>query len=123
MNGAALSSQNGRPAFLQPSHGHCGPSLQDVAVHQELSAPSSTWSLLQSTQQGKVTGRGAAVGWGSAGVMHSAVGEEGERGTAQPAWMAPSGEMRGFLLGGNVNLCLVGLRASSRGALGASVLL
>ena len=30
--------QNGPPAFLQPSHGHRGPSLQDVAAHQELSA-------------------------------------------------------------------------------------
>jgi len=38
VHGAALSPQNGPPAFLQPSHGHRGPSLQDVAAHQELSA-------------------------------------------------------------------------------------
>jgi len=44
-------------------------------------------------------------------------------GAAPPGWMEPSGEMRGFLLGGNVNLCPAGVGASSRGAVGASVLL
>lgn len=59
MHGAALSSQNSPPVLLQPS-------LQDVAVHQELSAHTAgneqQQSLLQGTQRWKVMGRGGAVG-------------------------------------------------------------
>lgn len=136
------SSQNGPPAFLQPSHGHRRPSLQDVAAHQELSAHTAGTEQHAEPPAEHTPGEGngergccgLGICWGNARWCGRGRRREGraalcppspqkEGGTAHPAWTVLSGEMRGFLLGGNVNLCLAGLRASSWGAVGASVLL